>query len=511
MKPDSAKGMPTGLRRVGLAAVLLMAVLIRLPGTQWGYGLVGDHVDYVQLHPDEPRFVEIARGLHKDVPFRRSYVLGLGSWQRVWLAAAEGGGRVLTDRELVLVARATSVAAGVALVWVLYLLVARLTRSTRWALLAAALAGVNTWCITQSAYGTADMLYTLWLYLFALLVLCGLQERRATFLLVASGVAGVAMATKFGVVLLPSLVWMGLRYGRARRHGWVAVFLLVSAVAFMAAQGFSFNGESVREIRRSFVGENAAGAGAQWLTNPVVCAVELLRVVGLPAAALALLGLGRLERPRRGHFPMAALIAFLPIALHAIGLLFMRLPFPRHILPLVPLALMATAVGVGGLHRSRRVAVVVVLLWSGVLALTDAQALWRDARGKVFEWMAANQSQDTGVWADPYFKLPWQTFYPAAPSEAAGALVLHEGWTYRFGRSELNPFAAPEPGALYHATARDAERHEALLREWSEGRLVVAARAAPPEWLPEQWLYTKLWGHLNKFAGECILLRRVTP
>ena len=511
MKADSTKDLAVSVRRIGLAAVLLVAVLIRLPGTQWGYGLVGDHVDYVQLHPDEPRFVEIARGMHEDAPFRRSYVLGLGSWLRVWLAAAESCGRVLTDQELILIARATSVAAGVALVWVLYLLAARLTRSTRWALLAAALAGVNTWCITQSAYGTGDMLYTLWLYLFALLVLCGLQERRATMLFAASAVAGVAMATKFGVVLLPSLVWMGLRYGRSRRYGWVVVFLLVSAVTFMAAQGFSFNGESIREIRRSFVGENASGAGAQWLANPVVCTIELLRVVGLPAAALALLGLGRLERPRRGQFPVVALVALLPIALHAVGLLFMRLPFPRHILPLVPLALLATAIGVGGLRRGRRVAVVVVLLWSGVLALTDAQALWQDARGKVFEWMAANEAQDTDVWADPYFKLPWQAFYPATPSEEAGAILLHEGWTYRFGRSELNPFAAPAPGALYHATTRDAERHEALLREWAEGRLMLVARAAPPEWLPEQRLYTKLWGHLNKFAGECILLRRVTP
>ena len=149
-------------------------------------------------------------------------------------------------------------------------------------------------------------------------------------------------------------------------------------------------------------------------------------------------------------------------------------------------------------------------MWAVVLALTDAQALWWDPRWKAFEWMAEHVSQDTKVWASPYIEIPVHKFYPAAAAEKAEFLLLYEGWFYRFGKSELNPFTDPKPDALYHVTARERHRYKMLLREWEEGRLVMVQHTAPPEWLPEQIGYTWFWGHLNKFAGECILLKRVT-
>lgn len=551
MKTKATQGRtPSAITWGVLALIVLAALLVRLPGLQWGSGLLGDAVPYVQLHPDEPRFVEAARALHNGTNVRRSYVLGLSSILRLRLlmAGTEEGGP--SDREMVLTARWISLLSGLALVVVVFLLVRERMGDVWAALLAAGLVGFNTLCLQQATFGTADMPYTFLLYLFALLATKALKDGSPGIGLVAAATAGLAMAFKFGVVLWPSLLLLGV-CAKRRTWWWSLLFVGVAMLIFLGAQGFAFNAESVAAIRESLVKDNIHGfQRSRWL-NPLVYMVELVRVVGLPVALLCLFRLtpatpsrhsfatpsvredadpprtdslnfmeGR--RPRRPldtvgdriqrtrWFETATWIAWLPIFLHGLGILLITTTFPRHLLPIVPWVLMLTVAGLWRLERFRIAAVVVTVAWSIVLAMTDGMALWRDSRGQAVEWMAGHLEQDKTVYGDPYFrKVPVFRFYPPAQPSACDVYLMHEGWTFRFKRSELNPLREPAAGELYRATEADQALFQRMELETKVGSWEEAASFGPPIVLPEQWAYDRWWGSLNKFAGKSrILVRR---
>jgi hypothetical protein len=486
-----------------LALVVLVGLVLRWPGLDWGSHLVGEQVPYLQLHPDEPRFVEMARGLHSQTPFRKSYVMGFAAPQRLALVLTGGG---LSDAQLVRVARVVSLCSGLALVVLVYLLTLRCTRSPAVSLTASGLVAVNTWCVTQSVYGTADMTYTMLLYLFALLLWRGFDLGSGRCLLVAAGVAGAAMSVKFGLVLLPSLLLMGLGMPR-RRLPWAGAFLVVAAAVFLAAQGFAFDADSVRAIWAGFARDNLQGfEHSKWLNVPVY-ALQMVRIAGIPVVGLALFGWCR-RRPDVGRAGWGGALALLPLVLHGVALLFMNLPFPRHLLPLLPLVLVAGAVGAGQFGRGRGTAVAVLFAWSLVLAGTDARALWRDARGDVMRWVATHVTQESTVWTSPYVELPVAKFYPQARSLDADVVILHEAWYFRFRRSELNPFFSPTPQQLYHAYPEELEWYDRIMASVADGRREMVFEAGPPAVLPEQIAYEKLWGSLNKFAGACRVLVR---
>ncbi len=485
---------------IALSLVLGLAAVLRWPGLRWGFDIPATQTRFAAFHPDEPRFVEIARGLHGQGAFRQSYVLGFGNLLRLYLAAAESAGRRPDDAELTLAARGLSLVAGVAMVAVAFLFARRMSGSAETGLIAAALVAGNTWCITQSHYGTADMTYTFLLYLFAWLAWIGVERSSLAAGVGAAGIAGLAMAMKFGLVLIPSVLLLAFLF-RPRRPLAAILFLGVAVLAFLAAQGFRFGLDGVGMIWKSFTQENVAGGGGPSFWNPLVYAAELVRILGLPVVLLLFL-CGRGVR----RLPAPAVAAFLPIALHAVSIQFLGLPFPRHLLPVVPLLLVAVAVIANGLPRFRVPAIVIALIWTGILGISDQVAFHQDPRVSAVNWLARTAPQDRTLWADPYFKIRVEDFYPPGSPTQADYLVRHEGWWYRFGRSELNPAGLPAGGPLYHARPVDREIFLQQESDVASGKRRVVFRKGPPLILPEQWLYHRLWGSLEKFAGTCDVL-----
>ncbi len=262
----------------------------------------------------------------------------------------------------------------------------------------------------------------------------------------------------------------------------------------------------MRAIWSSFTADNAGGFDHNKWLNPFVYGVQCLRTLGLPAAVLAVMWM--VQRVRKPTGRQAAVTAmFLPVLLHGLSIQFLNLSFPRHVLPLLPLLLLVGASELFRWHRSATAIGMAVICWSVTLTLTDRRAVQRDARGLVMEWLAANVRQDVSVWADPYFKLPVEGYYPAAPTSRASLLLLHEGWTFRFERSELNPVRPPDAERLYHAHREELVWYGTLVRALEQGDADVVYAAGPSSMLPEQLLYRRLWGSLNKFAGQCRVVR----
>ena len=450
-----------------LALAVVLGVFLRWNGLGWGE-------DSASYHPDEQRIAEMADGLRTNSEFPRSYVFFFP--QLVRAAEAMGGN-----------ARIISFVAGCLLIGVVFCLARLLAPGHE--TLAAAFVATNTLCIIHAHFGTADTVYTVLLCLFAWSVL-----REKVWL--AAVVAGLAMATKFGLILIPSLIFLLWQLNsRARRAG----FLTATAFVFFAAQGFAFNMESVHAIWRSFTLDNAGGFEHNKLLNVLTYAGVMIRALGLPVVGLLVLFLARRSWTRP---PVVQVVALLPFALHGVGLLLINTAFPRHALPLIPVACIAAAAGVGLLPRHRIQLAAVCLAWSLALAWSDGTVFRVDPRERAKAWMETNVSNTVRVWADPHHHgKAWHTSADR-PSEA-NLLVLTEAWTWRFERSEINPLGAPSEAELYHATASDLAWYLRLNDLVAQGTWKKIYEACPLHILPEQFAYAAAWGSFEKFAGRC--------
>ncbi len=478
-----------------LVLALLAGGWMRASGLSWGAG------SGFTYHPDEPRFAEQARALAEDAPLRKSYVYGFGQAIRV-------GQRLLPGAEPILVGRGLSLLAGLALCALIVALARAVGMSPAAAGLAGALVAVNTLCVIHSHYATADMTFTLALYGFSLAVLRGRYR-------LAAVAAGLAMALKFGLVLLPSLLGLAWLAGRsAPRRGvgaWLAGLAIpaYAGVAFLAAQGFAFDAETLHQIGLSMRADNLGGFVHPKYLNVITYAGVALRALGLPILLAAAWAVIRTDWRAAAAGPARHLftVAFLPFLLHGVGLLLIHTCFPRHFLPLVPLALLAAARAAERLPGRFPLVAAGLVIWSALLAGFDRIPFQFDVRLRAREVALA---RGTRIWADPFFKLPLGPAAVDRPSQA-DLLILTESWTWRFERSELNPLRAPGDAELYHAQPGDLTWYRQLRQVTSLGppwRTVWMNFLTP---MPEQVLYESLWGSFEKFAGTCAIYYRESP
>ena len=464
--------------------------------------------DFVPLHPDEPRFVEIARGLHGEAPYRKTYVLGFGNLLHFYLSANEWAGRQPDNAELNYAARTVSLAAGIGTVLLVFTLALKMFHRKDAASLASALAAVNTACVTQSHYGTADMTYTFLLYLFLWFAWRTDEDKSLLQGFFASLAAGCAMAVKFGPVLIPSILL--LPFLLPRKRAWpLLLFPCVVAIGFLGLQGFQFGRENLDMICWMYLQDNLQTAAATRTINPLVYSFQLLRMLGLPVVALGLLFIPwTRSMARQIRYPKGLLVGLLPILLHLISILSSGLPFPRHLLPVLPTFILLAVAGWNILPSWKKSTAILVLSWSLLITLADQYAFWNDTRDQACRWLARQKTAGKTVWTDPYIKVPLTNHYTPASLAGADYTLRHEGWYYRFERSELSPLRNPNANQLYHASSPDWTVNQILQAEIALGRRYVAFMADPPLIMPEQWLYDKAWGSLEKFAGSCMILTR---
>jgi hypothetical protein len=310
------------------------------------------------------------------------------------------------------------------------------------------------------------------------------------------------MATKFGLILVPSLLWLAWQ---RRLRG--ILLLALTIFVFFAVQGFKFDSESTRMIWWS-IQNNAGGFEHQKWQNIITYLGVAIRALGIPVFIFAIVGLTRtrwrevLSRivdmrlpassaPARELTRHVRIIAVLPFALHALGLLAINTSFPRHALPLIPLALIAAAHGVEKNPRFRVIAAL-CLVWSGLLAWSDGRVFRDDPRERAWREL---QRTHLG--------------YPAGPMRGdAHVAVILENNIWRFERSELNPFRAPNELEMYNSSKEKLAAYQQFKQALAHGELKQVFQAGPLHILPEQFLYAAAWGSFEKFAGQCTLYER---
>jgi 4-amino-4-deoxy-L-arabinose transferase-like glycosyltransferase len=367
-------------------AWLLLAPILAL-----GIGLRAWNLDFglpdVQ-HADEPNLVEAA--LKVADPRRASLDPGFYAYPSLSmyvLAAVFYAGGVLAGGsaahpalpaggDAAFVARVVTAAFAVATIVAVYALGAA-WRSRATGLLAALFLAVAPIAVLHPHYANVDVPMVFWETVALALAIRCLDGGRRRDLLLAAAAMGLAGASKYTCLLmaaaLPVLAWLASRGAdrRVRRTvAWTLAAAAVLALAFVAAAPYTL----IRfdDVWRRVRWERAHVAGAHFGFDvnagglPYVPVVYQL-LVGLPFALGLLLYPSALvgavaafrRRDRTRWLVLGAAVG--PVA--AVVLL-ARVVFPRYLLPLVPVAALAAALGVTTLwNGGRRAGRVLAAAW----------------------------------------------------------------------------------------------------------------------------------------------------
>jgi len=411
-----------------LAAVVVIALVIRLLGLGWG--LPGER-QFVSLHPDEFRFVDpVARSLASGEVSPEKYAYGSLPFDLLYGSARVLGaaGMELDSSDLLLIARIWSALFGAATVLVVGRLGARLGGPAV-GLVAAGLLALAPGHLQHSHFATVDVPATFFVAL-ALLFACRARDESrgapSTRDLWIGGVAaGLAAACKYpaGLVLVAvvaALLQLRIPLGKRLRASFVAA--AASGVAFVVVMPWALLDwtEFWSAVRFELFEHQAAGHGEEFTgTGPglwFLLRINLAWALGWPAALAGLAGLLlRLPRDPRGR----ALLAFALPVLVALSLSQVR--FMRYTLVLQPVLCVSAALLVEGLRLGNgarwalRSLMLAPAATAGLLVL--ATLLRPDPRWQAEDWMRAQvpEGATIGLPRLPSFESPALVPPPAGP------------------------------------------------------------------------------------------------
>ena len=345
-----AKALPF---RLSLALLFAAALAVRLFGLQWDQG----HA----FHPDERRIAEAVgelsfAPLDLDPGFYAYGSLPMLATRGAASLLAHAAPRFGTWEGTILAGRALSALWGAAGCVLLALLGRRLF-GVRAGLLAGALLAIAVFPVQNAHFATNDAPLTTLVVATLLLLVRAVDRPSALAFGLAGAAAGLALATKASgaTLLLPLVLAPLLAYVPARRVGAALAALAASALGLAAA--FVAGQPSVLSAPRALLaavaeqGEMVRHAGSVPYTNQYVGTphglYELSEIVlwGLgPALGLAaLLGAAlRLRSAVREREPRELLLWAWAVPFFLLTASF-EVRFPRYLLPLYPLLLLAAA------------------------------------------------------------------------------------------------------------------------------------------------------------------------
>jgi 4-amino-4-deoxy-L-arabinose transferase-like glycosyltransferase len=395
----------TARNRSALAAILLLAALLRLWHLDFGLPALND--------PDEPVFVMTALDMLREGRLNPGWfghpatllfyllalvtlaVGGMGAMLGAWSGADGFVTAVFADPGLlVLPMRAAMAVLGVASVTMTFA-IGRRVAGTRTGLVAAALLACNPLHVELSQLVRTDMLATL-LMGWSLLHALSIAEHGRTRDHVLAGIAaGLACATKWPAVLvlvapLAAVLWRARGDRRALRL--LPVAPLVSVATLLLASPYLLL--DYPTVLRDLSGEarpNHPGATGFGLIGNLAwyVRVPLLESFG-PALLLAAIGTVRLWRNR------AAAIVLLPTAALLLGALAAQsLVWTRWMVPLLPIVAILAALGLDAIRDrlGRGVAIAALLVaagWSAGATLLHGAARADDPRQAATRWVLAH-------------------------------------------------------------------------------------------------------------------------
>jgi len=493
--------------RLALALLFAAALGVRLFGLDWDQG----HM----YHPDERRIVEAVQELSFSPPQLDPKFHAYGSLpflvtraatsllSHVWPGALTWHGTLLAGRAL----SAAWGAAGC----VLLALLARKLFGEKAGLLAGAFLALAVFHVQNSHFATNDVPLTTLVLATFLLLARALEQKTSGAFLLASGAAGLALATKASAatLLLPLLAAPLLAFLPARRFGRAALGLgaasLGLAAAFLLGQPSALT--SPRELLAAVAEQGAMvrDAGSVPYTNQYVgtphLLYELSEIVlwGLgPALGLAaLLGFAlRLRAAARERDGRELLLWLWAVPFLLLTASF-EVRFPRYLLPLHPLLLLGAAALLAprpGERGGRRLARRAVLGLSGAYLLAFLSIYARPhSVVAASRWFHENAAEEATLlvphWEEGFpfalEGLPASRFRTADlplydPDGPEKSRLLAE----RLAASDLLVFPTKrQTGALTRARERfpDSDRFLRLLYSGDLGWTLVRTFSSPPQ------------------------------
>ena len=422
-----------------LLCVLVLAVAIRLSGIRWGL----PH----PYHPDEGSilFHALAFGTGDLNPHWFRWP-SLGMYEMfgvygVYYVVGKLVGTFSAPSDLVrgyltdltpfwYLGRLASAAAGVATVWVTWL-IGRRTYSRFAGVFAAALLAVVYLHVRDSHYATPDVLTTFLASVSLLLAVSACSTGRARSLVLSGLLAGLAASAKYpgviaGVGTVTAFFFLfSRREVAARTLFWI---LVAGALGFVAGTPFSVLsfGEFQRDILMQFTMVSTTGPVFQQsflagLTE--MFSGTLMRGVGAPVLILALIGCfvptrvwESVEHDARDRIAGAAAGGRIVLIAYTLAVLvvmaFLTIKRSTYLTPALPSLCVLAASGLNALFvwRSRRASLgLASIVAIAVVVVTAMPSLWfarvlgmPDTRTVAQEWVEANIEPGTGIAIETY-------------------------------------------------------------------------------------------------------------
>ncbi len=400
--------MPEGRYRRWLVALAVVALVARLPGVWWGSNFPGGWLTH---HPDEFTHVNHAQLLidpgydlgFEPTPYPRGTAAHVAA---PWLVARVARGAIEQPAParlpLLLLGRVIVVLYGVATVLVLAATVRLLGYNQRTALLAAAFLALGGLHVSQSHFFLADVPGLFWLLLGLYLLGRDLAKPDPLRL----GWAGFAMGAAFGLKLfvigMPSLL-LAVLLGPDRIKR-----LTIAGIFFVAGFGIITMGSyTTHELFRTLL----AGTNDPYVfplgMGVLLYVIQWPAIVSLPIAVLGVVGAAiAIQDGLRGTSHrkwILLLVVLLPAGLHAMFVILKLDHFPRHVLPLVPWAMLLAALPLGRAlnrwpGRPARWGVAAVLLYLAIFVWDGERVFRDDPRNEAAAWLDSNVNPATPIW-----------------------------------------------------------------------------------------------------------------
>ncbi len=518
---------------LAIGAVVLLALLLRLPGVPWG--LV--HRDGLQW--DEAQHVGIAKNVVLQLtgsvpdasvePTRQWNAAAFGTQLGCLGAFAHALGVRVSDGTLTAMGRLLSVAYGVGLVLVVIRLTSVVSGSRVAAILAGGFMAASDLHVTQSHYAIPEVSDAFWFASSALLIVrLSHGPWRVRTIAIASLAVGLAAATKFNPVPAAALVVVcALRRDRSLRERAAAVAGAgATAVAcFWISWGLPSPPAVLESLRTLWDGNyDIVATESPYLVNPPLYAIAAICGVGLPMCALAVLG--ALPRSRRTAPERGCGLRLVVGMTAALFVLYLSgdSTFVRRAVPFLPTLALLAGVASAALWRSARSRRVVVgaLVYTVLFSAVSQWAFVRDTRYEARRYLesVASVSPNAPSIAFSLYahaavrglgeELPLVELAPdgtVALAERAEFVVLHEAYYRRYLRYFTTPLVIPaSPEQVYHGDDAIFDVMGALLADPKPFRVVHRSEVWNP--FPERVLFRAVFGTYETMLGDTIVYRR---
>jgi hypothetical protein len=479
---------PAVRRHAAIAAILVVAVVVRLIGIRFGF-------PNSNCRPDEEAIVTLVNGLYRGseihafgYPLFFMIVLTVmlkawlwTGWLMGYLDGPGGMSALLSEMRIQLLARWVSAAFGVAGVWLVFRSATRLFDRTS-ALLGAAFLALAFLHVRDSHFGVTDVASSTMAMLAFLCAVRLAESGRTADLAAAALAAGLAAATKYPVSLiaLPGLLVVlmepSLDGSLAARTWRAALFLLLVFVGFTIGSPHAvFQWREVLASVQSEAGHLASVHGAMLGRGWNVHLTRTLRHgLGLPLMAAGIAGMVWLLMKdwRRG-----VIVAIFPLAYYLL-LGSGYTVFARYMVPIVPFLCLTAGYAVAEAARraAPRLRLATQAPWlAWVMA---ACVLAPSARSVVhFDRLLARTDNRcvAASWIEQRYPLGASI---AQVGEDAGRVVMVQPAAARGREFSFRPFnpAAPDTDiVIVESSPRTPGRHDPSILAAIERSYVLAA------------------------------------